>query len=957
MAGTETDFPKSHRDPLYAALDSQTEQKLGLPSGLLSSIRTNGERTDHGRVSEAGAVTPYQFIPSTRDAAVKKYGIDPTLSPQNASEVAGLLLKDSLARNGGDVAQAVGEYHGGTNRDNWGPRTRAYIQRVTAAVQPQQAAGQPAQGQSTFDRVKAQMTPPDTGSIANVFAAYQAGAMTPDEAKQFEGDVKAGHIMLPRGASLKGQAPDSARNSVPQAVLDAYKAGQMSKEEADQFEQDVRSGLATLPPGQVMSSADLIPGAMPTPPRAPEQQRSLGEKVQGAIEAGLNTVSALTGGTAGMAGGMVKQMAKEAINGDFGSKAAADRIEQAAMQGADALTYQPRTQAGQEYSQAIGDAMSQAVPVMPMTAEMGALARGSQPAARMAGDAARATQRVARDSAAQVAKSAQEGAQAVARPVQNVIDRFRPPEPVDVAATTPEQLAQTARTAADGGAGAERATKILAEHAAPDPLIVKSAERLGVQDYLQPDHMTTNEAYRQVVSAIKSSNPGSAVSLAERGGLEQVAQRASKLIDDIGGSSDLSALDSNVKLRIQDSAAAMEKQASALYDAVRRKVSPDIEVSAPETTGFLTKQADELGGADRLLPIEQRLLRTLSKADAESSRVTYAFLDRTRKEIGQAMRKASGPFKDSESGLLKKLYSTLSADQESAANAHGAAAEFAAAKRATALQKGFEDDLSALFGKGLDRSFVGGGENGLPAAFTAVTKGDASPLIRLLSAVPQDMRQQVVASGLSTVFRKAATRGEMDFTGYMKWYDGLRRNRQAYAATMSNLPLSARKQLAALYNVSKGISDSLNRRIKTGAIGTVKAELLGKDTLVDNLYTLARRTAAGAAAEVIATPLGMPGAGITAAFASALGRGKSKALTAVDQLIASPEFAHLVRSEPGTKEAVVAAKRVAKSKPFIEFAKVSKSKSLLEHGDLWLLQNMKPIPVQQQNQQQQHTLH
>lgn len=951
------DFPTSHRDPLYASLDAQTEQKLGLPSGLLSSIRTNGERTDHGKVSEAGAVTPYQFIPATREAAVKKYGIDPTLSPQNASEVAGLLLKDSLARNGGDVAQAVGEYHGGIKRENWGPRTRAYIQRVTGAVQPQQAAGQPAQGQSTFDRVKAQMTPPDTGSIANVFAAYQAGAMSPDESKQFEEDVKAGHIMLPRGAALKGQAPASARNAVPQGVLDAYKSGQMSKEEADQFEQDVRSGLATLPPGQVMSSADLIPGAMPTPARAPEVQRSLGDKVQGAIEASLSTVTGMTGGAVGMAGGTVKQMAQEAMNGAFGSPEAAKRIEQAAMQGAEALTYQPRTEVGQAYTQAIGEAMAQTVPAMPLTAEMGMLARGAAPVSRMAGDAARTAQRTTRDTAVQAGQTVRQGAQAVTQPVRELVGRFRPEDSADVAATTPEQLAQTARAAADGGAGASRATKILAEHAAPDPRVIKSAERLGVQDYLQPDHMTTNEAYRQVVSVIKSSNPGSAVSLAERAGLEQVAQRASKLIDEIGGSSDLSALDASVKARVQDSALAMEKQAAGLYDAVRRKISPNIEVTAPETTTFLAKQAEELGGADRLLPIEQRLLRTLSQADADSSRVTYAFLDRTRKEIGQAMRKASGPFKDSESGLLKKLYSTLSADQESAANAHGAAAEFAAAKRATALQKGFEDDLSALFGKGLDRSFVGGGENGLPTAFAAVSKGDASPLIRLLSAVPQDMRQQVVASGLSTVFRKAATRGEMDFTGYMKWYDGLRRNRQAYAATMANLPLSARKQLAALYNVSKGVSDSLNRRIKTGAVGTVKAELLGKETLVDNLYTLARRTAAGAAAEVIATPLGMPGAGITAAFASALGRGKSKALSAVDQLIASPEFAHLVRSEPGSREAVLAAKKVAKSKPFVELAKASKSSVLIKHGDAWLLQNMQPIQPQQQNQQQQRTLH
>ena len=56
--------------------------------------------------------------------------ITTALSDENAAEGASLLLKEGLDRNNGDVSQAVGEYHGGVNRDNWGPKTTAYQNRV-----------------------------------------------------------------------------------------------------------------------------------------------------------------------------------------------------------------------------------------------------------------------------------------------------------------------------------------------------------------------------------------------------------------------------------------------------------------------------------------------------------------------------------------------------------------------------------------------------------------------------------------------------------------------------------------------------------------------------------------------------------------------------------------------------------------------------------------------------------
>lgn len=123
-------FPIKYTDPLYAQLDAGTESKLGLPTGLLSSVRSKGEKSNHDQTNDLGTATVYQFTPPTRKAILDKYGIDVTLNPKNASEGAGLLLKEGLDRNQGDPSAAVGEYIGGIDRKNWGPVTKAYVNRV-----------------------------------------------------------------------------------------------------------------------------------------------------------------------------------------------------------------------------------------------------------------------------------------------------------------------------------------------------------------------------------------------------------------------------------------------------------------------------------------------------------------------------------------------------------------------------------------------------------------------------------------------------------------------------------------------------------------------------------------------------------------------------------------------------------------------------------------------------------
>ena len=131
----------SFRHPKYNGLDAITEGKLNLPPGLLSSIRLNGERSDSDAVSKDGARTVYQIIQATRDAFLKRTGVDAYASDENASYVAGLTLKESLNRNRGNVEEAVREYHAGTDRRNRGPINDAYAKRVLGGLGSNKLAG------------------------------------------------------------------------------------------------------------------------------------------------------------------------------------------------------------------------------------------------------------------------------------------------------------------------------------------------------------------------------------------------------------------------------------------------------------------------------------------------------------------------------------------------------------------------------------------------------------------------------------------------------------------------------------------------------------------------------------------------------------------------------------------------------------------------------------------------
>jgi hypothetical protein len=539
-----------------------------------------------------------------------------------------------------------------------------------------------------------------------------------------------------------------------------------------------------------------------------------------------------------------------------------------------------------------------------------------------------------------------------------------PAEPAPVMAAA--DLADTARKAADGGMGSKSAVQVLAEQAAPDAKVVEAAKRLGIEDYLQPDHVTTNQTYRELAQAVKSI-PGSEGRAAELEGLQKIGQRANDLIDELGGTHDVSTLSTDVKARLQATHDEIKSQADKLYDEVRANVPAKSDAPADNVLSMINARADELGGAKNLSSMEKMILSKLSPKSIKSIEVTpgnplmpgaqtatsrtvqtlkqptYALLDDVRRDLTAARIQRAGPFKDSDARLITMLEGALRNDQQAAAERFGQGATWDLAQKTSATYKSIQDDLSSLFGKDLDKSLV----RTLSGSVKLLPQGDPSNFVRLVKQSRRacGRRSSPPVSTLHSVRAQPTARAASPITRHGT--KGCCKNKQSYTAVMSNLPPEARKQLSDLYRVARSINASTRERITTGRINAIKDELKPADNLAARLYGVAKQSALGA---TVGSAVGaVAGPGVGAAVASALAKGaKPEAIRAVDKLITSSQFIELAKkAAAGTApEQRRATLRLVHSATWKRFAHAAKQPINPTAAERWVTQ-----ALQNNNQQ------
>ena len=177
--------------------------------------------------------------------------------------------------------------------------------------------------------------------------------------------------------------------------------GTTDEQIAAAIEAEVAAPMQPPSPVQQPQVGQMAPGAFPEvpvpgeqlPPPVQQPAPTMGERAVGLGEAALTMGTGATTGTIGYAVGLGRELTRQILSGNFGTKEAADLIEKAALTGMREGTIQPQTPTGQEYVQSVGEAVSQLPPVLGVGPSMGpAIAEGAMtatPAVRQAMTTAR----------------------------------------------------------------------------------------------------------------------------------------------------------------------------------------------------------------------------------------------------------------------------------------------------------------------------------------------------------------------------------------------------------------------------------------------------------------------------------------------------------------------------------------------------------------------------------------
>lgn len=333
-----------------------------------------------------------------------------------------------------------------------------------------------------------------------------------------------------------------------------------------------------------------------------------------------------------------------------------------------------------------------------------------------------------------------------------------------------------------------------------------------------------------------------------------------------------------------------KKQPAAAAPSAATKGPP---VDLVNSRRLINSVVTDLGNdVSKLTPLEKELREMATPG--RNLPVTYTALMRMKADVGQALQKASGPYKDVNSAILKRLYGALSEDQLAHAQKVGGdtlRADLRLGNQLVAKRKALEDRIVSLFGDERDGSI----SRKLLATIQGGAKGDVTGFNRIVRSLPEDLRKKAVASAIAAAAREEKTNG-FGFSKYVNLYQGLRRNSEVYKTVVQTLGPDSDKFLRDLYEVSKRITEARAQVLTTGKANQALVQGLMAEGLVEGVMrsTLGRQTVMGAATAVGGVAAGPAAGAASAMLANSLSQARKSTLNAAGDLFASPEWQQLV---------------------------------------------------------------
>lgn len=442
----------------------------------------------------------------------------------------------------------------------------------------------------------------------------------------------------------------------------------------------------------------------------------------------------------------------------------------------------------------------------------------------------------------------------------------------------------------------------LANMADVDKKLFKTARDLGMEDQLTPAAYARDTQFRSTIQQLVSRK-GSNLETQQLNGIARLGERADELIDSMS-SMNAQTLDQAFAARTRAVIDGLGDEAEKAYNAIAAKIPRNAEVKPDSTVDYLTAKADELGGDAYLSTAERKALDWMApkpgKVDPAtglpdqgvSTIPTYSRLDTLRKQVGQALNKKSGPFKDEETGALKQLYARLTDDQERVAAQYGAADDWNVAKQLVKRRKDLETQAIEALGKNMNDSITGK----VQTAILNLGKkgGSAREWDKLMAATPESLKGEVVANALERTLGARSARDTFAIPGFVDWYKTAQAN-GTLGNVMKHLPRDQRVRLMQIYRVANGIDRARRFTTTTGSISDFvkRFDDPGAGGPLSKLYGAAGWLGKHVAAYAAAGPAG------NAALSAAQGLARANRVprsVLADNLLSSSNFTKLMQA-------------------------------------------------------------
>lgn len=353
-----------------------------------------------------------------------------------------------------------------------------------------------------------------------------------------------------------------------------------------------------------------------------------------------------------------------------------------------------------------------------------------------------------------------------------------------------------------------------------DPAVVAAAGRLGLSEVLPARVYSRNPQYVQVEQSI-AGIPGSTLAASEKSAILATAGKADQFITEFGGTRSISDLSEGIVNDINGTMNDLRSQSDLLYDKIGGAIEKRTRVDVTAIRSYLVNKARDLGGIDKLNPLETRIFREVSSG---GRRPTYARLDSLRRNVGEQYGVAlrGNQFGDSTTYDLSALYNMLGDAQGGAIEqiaGPNVRASWEAAKGLVSQRKALEQSATDLLGKEFGRPVVPQVRASINAL---IEKGDIYAFNKLLEGIPEQYRAATVVSSLDSLFtRGARNQTQLNMGGFSSQWEKLTRQPKAKAELLKYMPENAGQFLDDLALISKQYSTAIASSPRTGIVNAM----------------------------------------------------------------------------------------------------------------------------------------